>query len=352
MHVAICLFYNSPMGGLHLNVLDTCRQLRKAGHAVTVFCPGGPFGFLLDELGCTVLPLTGHAETAFDFDVIHVHPGFSRKLGEDLSRRLKLPLFATLHGKWHNQIARTHEAYTHIFGVSHAICDTLKRAMPAARRRISWMPNAVAPVEETDAQILDPSGALKILVASRLAADKQTVTEMLLDLWYLQHRRGIIGLDWHIAGDGEGLDRLAGFCSAFPEFAPRVTFHGWMDQDQLRRMMRASDVVLSPGRSAIEAMNMARPVIPLGSGGCQGLVTPDRFEICAYSNFGGAYGRVSKEAADVLEDLVNMSKPGQGPALGRRLQALVRQDFDLETHHKRLMKFYAKAVRDNCRSKA
>lgn len=348
MHVAICLSYNSPMGGLHLNVFDTCRQLRAAGHRVSVFCSGGPFGEMLRDIGCFVRLLGARPSTAYTFDLVHVHPGVSRQLGERLARDLNIPLFATFHGKWFNRIERSTAPYTHLFGVSPAICDRLKKALPEARARISLMPNAIAPTEDSaPRRPRTANGGLDILVASRLAADKHPVTETLLALWALQQRRGDTALRWHIAGQGAGLEQLQAFCAAHPAFTAQVQLHGWLESPQLHALMGRCDVALSPGRSALEAMNMARAVIPLGSGGCQGLLTPARFEECAYSNFGGAFGRVTQDPAQVFEDLQQLAHSGAAPALGGDMQRLVRQNFDLHTHHKRLMKFYTKAVRDN-----
>ena len=345
MHVAICLFYNSPMGGLHLNVLDSCTQLRAAGHRVTVFCPGGPLGVLLQDLGCTVLPLGAVPPDADRFDLVHAHPG-AIKPAARLAHDRDLPLFVTYHGRWLQMIQTITPECAHVFGVSDAICDALRAAVPAARKRISLMPNGISPLPAPDSPPPPADAPLGILVASRFASDKQAVTEMLLDLWYLQDRRGITGLHWHIAGDGEGIDRLQAFCAAFPGIAPGVTFHGWLDSAATQNLIRSCDVSLGPGRSALEAMNLARPVIPLGSGGCQGLVTADRFGDCAHSNFGGAFSDQHRDAASVLDALTGLRDGDRGRALGLQLQSLVRQNFDLASHHARLMKFYVKAVRD------
>ena len=236
MKIAIALFFRAPLGGLQDNIHATAVNLMKNGHEVMVFCPPGPFQAVLKRDGIPVADLTNGAADKLSFDLVHVHPGESRVFGQQLARRLDVPLFVTFHGSWIDNVASFHQECSRILAVSEAVRDKVVSAAPEAADKVEVVPNAVDLAQVTSGSALFRSaedGGIRVLVASRFDVDKQRLVSTLLSLWEEQVACDIRDVFWDLAGDGTMLEEMRAACQRIFAGQPPVRFHGWLYQSSL-----------------------------------------------------------------------------------------------------------------------
>jgi len=348
MKIAITLFFRAPLGGLQDNIHATAVNLMKNGHEVMVFCPPGPFQEILKRDAIPVMDLIRGAADGLSFDLVHAHPGESRVFGQRLAQQLDIPLFVTFHGSWIDDVISYHGECTRILAVSGAVRDKVVSAAPEAADKVEIIPNAVDLTRVTaGASSSRPAEGeyMRVLVASRFDVDKKRLITSLISLWEEQAARSIRNIFWELAGDGTLLDDMREACQRiFGEGAP-VRFYGWLDKPALSQLFETADVALAPGRSALEAMAWEKPVVPVGSAGCFGLLTETSFDSAAYCNFGG-FGLVSEPTSEtVITDLAALAaNPVRRAELGHLSRRYIETHFDLANHHYSLERLYRIAI--------
>ena len=112
-HIVIILYFNSPMGGLHLNVIDTVKFLIKNNIKVTVIGKNGVFQKEIEQLKANYLSInfenidydTNYIISKLDTpNIIHTHPFKAKNIAIKLSKYYKIPLIMTLHSINDNSI--------------------------------------------------------------------------------------------------------------------------------------------------------------------------------------------------------------------------------------------------------
>ena len=161
MHILIPVFFNAPLGGLHLNVMSTALHCVRKGHKVTVLCKKGIFSDSLNKQGIHTI------NTDFTFedyhhviqevtdlhkmdpiDIIHSHPFQSRQLALLISEILNIPFFVTIHGRHTDHIETYIDKVSMVFTVSEGIKDflkehLLKRKLSKYNYKLFVVPNGV-----------------------------------------------------------------------------------------------------------------------------------------------------------------------------------------------------------------
>lgn len=113
----------------------------------------------------------------------------------------------------------------------------------------------------------------------------------------------------------------------------------------LAEAVREADGVIAAGRSAMESLALARPVIFLGEGGCLGLSKPETWPRALQTNFGDhlrppAFHAPTLESA--LRELI--ASLGQTAALGPWGRSQVEKDFNITTVAAQVEAVYADAI--------
>lgn len=357
MNVLICVFFKAAFGGLHSNVLSTASHCLRKGHGVTVVCPDGPFRSALAAAGIesiatdyssiddTVQAILARSERRYD--VVHAHPFASRKVALKLGQKLSIPVIVTYHGMYPDEIERHVGEYAAIIAVSEGIRDYLAALVPNHRQKLFVVPNGVNRELFWPVRAMARSGKVKLTFVSRLDTDKRFVMNMLLTA--LRHcatkHRGQVS--WTIVGDGSELDALK---TAAEELASAgdfpVRFSGWLNGRALAEAYRQSDVVVAPGRCALEAMACGRSVIAIGSKEYVGLITRESWLAGVYSNFGGfgqgiqgyQEGTIERELSAVVADGALRG------TLGNLGMALTRNFYDDTAINERIAALYDTCV--------
>lgn len=360
MRILVPLTFTTDGGGLHENVGASVRHLISRAFEVVVVCPPGPFADEVRTWGGQVVEtdyariprLIERIAKFAPFDLIHAHPGPSRKVALHLNAKFGTPVVLTIHGRWLNSVGSYHQRLSRIYAVSEAVRDAILKVAPGAASNVELMRNATK-VDSANLNRPFRSDRFSVLVASRFDPYKRTVTDYLLDLWNKQAEKCDASIEWQVAGTGSDLDELKECARQLAQRLGKsvVTFHGWLNQAQLSALYPSATAALCPGRSAIEAMGAGLPTIALGSQGCFGLVDVDRFEQAKHCNFGGFGLDVQVAPNEVLDDLASLrTDPGRRDALSAKSRAFIKSHFDQRFWNEALWRSYRDVLLLNAQS--
>jgi glycosyltransferase involved in cell wall biosynthesis len=352
MRVLIPIFFNSPRGGLHEHVLASLSALRSAGHEVTVVSKPGPFAQSAENLGAATiatdwepesLAMTIEASCDASPDVVYCHPFASRQLGVAVSEALGVPLIAVWHGMYDDFLPEYHDSIARIVVVSDGIGEYLVDKCPEVAGRLLTIPNGVGdewrqqPIAKRDGH------RVRIGFVCRLDDDKQFILDVVSQAVSGDFLAAREDLEWHIVGDGAG---RAEFEESIATPSAQVVWHGWLNASDMRSVMSECDIIIAPGRSALEAMALGRPTIAVGSKHYAGIVAPQSWRAIAATNFGGIGSRFADyEPNRLASDLLSLiDNEDLRLELGEFSAALVNQEFRDSVSQARLLSTLGEVV--------
>lgn len=300
--VLIPVHWLTDFGGLHENVLDTAECLLGGGWQVTVIAPPSKVGARFIAAGANVLAASlddiatsvSLAVSHGPFDLVHAHPFQARRVGAAVAEALGIPLVVTIHGQYDDEFAQYGAAVKAIICVSSHIAEFVAQLCPPLADRLAVIPNGVdfAAFSPPPMPCDQPSKTI-IGVASRLDPDKGVLSRVVADLIDHLAATGSPGqFELRVAGERfygppqnpltEAIDRAA------KSDAIAVVHAGWIgERRRLRRFFAEADLVVAPGRAAMEAIACATPTIAAASRGYIGLVTERNLALAHATNFGG-----------------------------------------------------------------
>ena len=255
------------------------------------------------------------------FDVVHCHFGINGRTAAQLRElgALRGPLVTTFHGVDVSAVLHDRRGYyDHLFRVGDAflaISERWRRSLAAAgcdparlavhRMGVDLRRFPFAPA------VPRPGEALRVLGVGRLVEKKGFADG--LDAVAGLARDGV-PFRYDIVGDGPLRVALAERARGLG-IADRVTFHGWLGQDAVSRLMRVSHVLLAPSVTdsagdqegipvtLMEAMACGLPVVSTRHSGIPELVEDGRsgrlveeHDVAALT---AALARVAQDAADL-----------------------------------------------------
>lgn len=359
LNILVLVFYKAEQGGLHDNVESTIRYLLQAGHCVSLVCKSGPFADKMTALGVKVIAtdfapynfysvtqqvISAHREEPFH--IIHAHPFASRKIGQYLARELALPFFVTMHGKYTDDINNFIDDVTGVFTVSDGIRQHLVNELEgSAAQKFYTMPNGVntnlyKPINAT-AVNSGVDNVITIALVTRLDADKQFIIDIFFQALAVKAQCADQTMQWRVIGDGtlkevvqQQTEQMVG--------QENITFTGWLSGDALSAEYQRADIVIAPGRCALEAMACGKPVIAIGSKGYVGLIDKGRWQQGVYTNFGGVGNKAADYQAGAIEaDLVSLLQNAEyRKSLGQFSAGLVKLFYNEDTINTQIEKLY------------
>jgi glycosyltransferase involved in cell wall biosynthesis len=310
----ILVHWLTDFGGLHENVLETAAGLVAGGWQVTVMAPPNKVGARFAAAGVNLFEdsmedtaaSASRALSSGTFDLVHAHPFQARRVGMVVAKALGVPLLVTLHGQYEDEFEQYRASVHRIICVSAAVAALVARRDPALVDRLSIIPNGVDFEVFTPRPMPRSAARTTIAIASRLDPDKGVLARVVEDLVGHLCDTGAPGqFELRVAGD-----RLYGppdnpFTAALESAATSSAIElqrfGWInDRAALQRFFAAADVVVAPGRAAMEAVACAVPTIAVGSRGYIGLVTRDTLALAHATNFGG----IQQEATAYLPGMI------------------------------------------------
>lgn len=365
MHILVPVYFNSQMGGLHLNVLSTVQYLKRKNHFVTVLCKPGTFSKMLKEADVNVI------ETDFEvtdykqllknilelhnnkpIDIIHTHPFKARRIALIISKLIRKPLFITIHGRYTDDLEHYIDRVAMVFTVSEGIKNyVIEKAKIKDKHKIFVVRNGVdlnvfKPKQQRKLAYLPKSMSalskkLNISIVSRFDKDKQYI----ISLFYKALKfttENYNNVYWTIVGDGTEINTMREETKKITRETNSVSFVGWKNKNDLAIEYQNSDIIIAPGRSALEGLSCGKPVIAIGSKGYVGLITEDNWLKGMYSNFGGIGTRFKEYQEGAIEN--DLKKVLDDHAVRERLGNLgikiISNFYNEDTINERLLSFY------------
>ncbi len=325
LSVALLTWEYPPVvvGGLSRHVQHLSEALTRCGHDVTVFTRGlalsrgdereggvrvvrvtpdeGPsYTDLVPwvlELNRSLLDRAWSEVRTLRPDVIHAHDWLVAHAAVALADRTHTPLVATIHatehGRHRGRLAGPTQRFVH--GVERWLTSTADRVIACSaymRRevievletpsdRVDAIPNQIELAEfepvGSRGRVRDGlgiDGSPLVVFAGRLEYEKGVQT--ILEALPLVDRR-IPGVRLVVAGTGTYRPELEARCRSL-RLGERVRFEGFVEEDRLRDLYGAADLVVVPslyepfGLVALETMASGTPVVAADTGGLREVV--------------------------------------------------------------------------------
>ncbi|QQD85662.1 glycosyltransferase [Jeotgalicoccus sp. ATCC 8456] len=305
MNILYLLHFNAPMGGLHENLYSSALFMNNNNQNVWIVIKEGPLAERLRHNGVNTIivdykyiseTLNAIRNTNVDFDIVHTHPGLSRKAALHISKEFDIPLVMTFHGMWADSLHLYHDRINSIICVSEGIKDYIKTQTENIGDKCYVIPNGYNDKLFTNLISFDPTQKnLNIGLVTRLDEDKSFILDIfLIALKYLKDYEEFT-FTFKIIGTGKKQDEFLQSCKDLLNGTKhRIEFTGWLVDESLIKAYSECDIIFAPGRSAIESMASGKPTIAVGSKKFIGLIKHDNWKKGVYNNFGG-YGNKFKD---------------------------------------------------------
>ncbi|WP_299586464.1 glycosyltransferase family 4 protein [uncultured Microbulbifer sp.] len=341
MRILVPVFFKAPLGGLHSHVYAQARAITQEGWHCTILCKPGPFAQQCRDGGFHVIEddfkdlsaSAAYVAQSHKFDIVHAHPFASREVGQGIAKILNIPIMITIHGKYTDSLEEGCEDYGRIYCVSPGVRDHLVKEGVRDLHKILIYPNAVnhevfhggASKRSDRVKTIRSSfqGSISesdriIVFACRMGPDKKFILRCVMNSWKNQAKRKLDSWQWLVAGDGPAKAQLELAANELNERVGRkcIQFLGWQSEDDLNTLYQSADLVVAPGRSALDCLGCSRPVIAIGSKGYIGLIDEDNWYKGSYSNFGGVgekeytAGQLFKDINSIIYDDVRLADLG------------------------------------------
>ncbi|MDI3298902.1 MAG: glycosyltransferase family 4 protein [Bacillota bacterium] len=333
------------LGGAETHVVSLARALRRRGLEVEVASSGGRLAGRLEESGIPhhFLPLAsrrpwqlGHAVRGLrglvlrrGIELVHAHARIPAWVADRALAGSGVPLLTTYHGLYNDgwfwrRVTRWGDL---AIAVSEDVRDHLVRRLGADPARVVVVPNGIdldeyafSPSEEAPPELDLPAGAPVVLHVSRLSEFTETALALAAAAPALADR--LPGARILVAGTGSRLEQVRQAAGEANRRAGQNVMQVLGARWDVPALLGRAWVAVGVGRSALEAMAAARPVIISGNGGYGGILSEERLADFEAHNFTArGFGR-PVEAADLLPDLVRLLGD---EALRGRLGAMGRE---------------------------
>lgn len=335
-------------GGIQTYAWEYARELARRGHEVTVFTRPHEEGevvsseFRIEPILRLRRRLDGPAFAKYSIEVWHalnaayawialdfphafvtVHGNdflwpYQPVARLDLRQRLHLP-YGSNADRWlgdiltRSLVRRSLPRADQVFANSRYTADRLCREIPACRENTSAAMVGVSPSYFAAARPVRREGPPRLITVCRLAEPHKNVDVVLRSLSRL---REPFPFQYTIVGDGELLAPLRALTLELG-LESRVTFTGFVEQDQLLELLRESDLfVLTTSATPIAYEGFGLVYIEANASGCPVLA----------ARIGGAAEAVQEGVTGLLVDDVTVDSVEA--ALARFLSGAVRFDSD------------------------
>lgn len=306
MNILITLYYNAELGGLHDNVFATAIEAKKRGHNVFVSCRAGAFNEKLSSHG--IRTITIDQDKKIDsinkiidvmgdkIDLIHAHPGNSRIIAMRLHRQFDIPVIFHVHGAWLDGIDTFIEEVECVFAVSESSKKKVIELCKGYEHKVHVIPN-YSDYEYVEKKIFKRDNTQNVIsLITRLDSDKKLILDEFLKIIPILNNSNL-AIKINIIGEGSLRE---GFINHLNEnitnSSVMVDYIGWIDdENELKKYIVNSDIVVGPGRVAIDSFTLGTPVIVVGSQNYQGIINKINWQTFISNNFGG-YGKNNHES--------------------------------------------------------
>ncbi|MFN3925217.1 MAG: glycosyltransferase [Pseudarthrobacter sp.] len=360
------------LGGAESHVISLARELHRRGQRVVVASAGG---HLVEELTKLGIP---HAHVPMDsrspvemarayfrlrrvidtyrVGLVHAHARIPAFVSALVLRGSRVPFVSTYHGVY---AAGFPWRYLTRFGqrtiaVSEDVRQHLIERLGAPAKQVRLIPNGfdtelfhpgvdIAPLlTEFGVQASEPH----LVSAGRLDDDLFEVPMSLVAAIPALERQ-IPGVRLWILGDGTRIADVRRAAEAMNRQLGRQAVVATGARRDVHRFFNLADCVVAVARTAVEAMACARPVVIAGQGGYRGLLTPERIEEYARTNFTAREGGRPPSPELLEADILRVLRQTDGSELRRMGEAgrtYVVENLSIDAITARILDVYAEVL--------
>lgn len=294
--VVLTAFTVAHWGGLHENVIASCRALQRAGVQVMFIGTEGPVCDAVRELGLESVigvdwagSLASARRQAVEWqpDLVFSQPFDSRVLGQEISRETGAKFVVMLHGIAHDNIHLWHDELDRLLVTSPSIGAAVESYCFVPEDKIAVIPNGVddAVVARPVMSLTDKLENPVVTLVGRLSHDKVRMIDG--GIGVARALKAVHGRPVAVRVLGDGPDR--GEFQARLEAGlgrGRVEMLGWVDPHEVAGVLGSSVICVSAGRGALQATAVGTPVYGAGARADVGLQLVDTLEYALDCNFG------------------------------------------------------------------
>jgi len=332
VNLLITLYYNAESGGLHDNVFATAVEAKRKGYNVFVACRSGSFNDRLKDNRIFTITIDQDKKIdsinkiqevmGDDIDLIHAHPGNSRIIAMRLHKKLSIPVIFHVHGAWLDGVEYFIEDVECVFAVSESTKQKIVKQCGGYEHKVHVIPNYSDYSYNIIKDFRHESEQKQISLITRLDLDKKLILDEFQKI-IPKINNSSTKIKINIIGDGtlreEFMNKL--YFNIDNELI-ELSYIGWVkDKTTLKEYIEKSDIVIGPGRVAIDSLTLGVPVLVVGSQNYQGIITKNNWQSFVSSNFGG-YGKnecLSKIEDDIEILLYNQYIYETSMKIGRKL---------------------------------
>ncbi|WP_411843724.1 glycosyltransferase family 4 protein [Salinicoccus sp. HZC-1] len=353
MNLLYIVNFHAPMGGLHENVYASALYMKRQECNVFVVLKPGPLQERMEARGIHTITtdfsdadatLQSIEEVGVAFDLVHFHPGPSKHPALKYAEKYDVPLIETYHGIWMDDLEKHIYHLDALVTVSEGIKNHLQNQIDNYHEKYYVMPNGYdSTLFDQPKYYQEKSNEINIGFVTRLDQDKEFIIDILLLAVNHAKSKTDVKINIHMIGDGTHKDEFLELCHAMLKNTNHtIQFKGWLVDEGLKKAYLDCDIIIAPGRSAIEGMACGKPVIAVGSKKYIGLITQENWQSGVHSNFGGAGKKFADYELDsigndldyLLDDKDNLKH------LGRFGHAIADQFFDSDKINQELLELY------------
>lgn len=357
MKLLYILYFKAPMGGLHENVYSSALFMKKKKCDVYVVLKPGLLQQRLEAKGIRTIS-TDFSDTndtvskieavAINFDLIHFHPGPSKTSALKYGRKHNIPMVETFHGMWHDHLNKYIRHLSAVVTVSEGIRNYLQSRIKNYHEKYTVLANGYDPkLFRQPCFYKHDQEELTIGLITRLDHDKQFI----LDIYVLAaahiRNKEAVKINFHVIGEGAYREDFLQLLHKILEGSPHtIVYKGWLTDRELARAYMESDIVMAPGRSAIEGMVSGKPVIAVGSKKYIGLIHHNNWQEGLYRNFGGFGNKFNDYVLGSVEadlDLL-LDAPKNIRTIGEFSHEIAKRYFNADEINGRLYGLYKSLV--------
>ncbi len=289
-----------------------------------------------------------------DIHVVHAHSRAASWVAFFATRFSRVPLVSTLHAL--QPVHRSVRAFSvygeEVTAVSPSVEASAVRDLDLEREHLRLVPNGTdleqfrpgaSPTEARRALGL-PEEGLVVALVGRLSGPRGPVAKFVVSEVFPRVRGSVPSVRLVVVGGMRGGDDFPAVVAAVNQRLGGEWVRYVGHQDDVREALRAANVVIGAGRSAINALAVGRPVVAHGETHYVGVVSDETAEECRQTNFGDTGARRATDpermAADTIALLLDADRRRRLAEWGR---AFVEQHYDVKETWRQTREVYRRA---------
>lgn len=353
MHILVCP-HELTVGGSQINALELAREVRNAGHRVTVYAAPDVLVSKIEEFGLDYLPAPRRRKS-LDVRAVYALTHAARDLGVDLVHTYEWPpsieaAYGPALSLGIPTLMTVLSMDVPVFLPHHLPIIVGTEGLAREARDKGRETHVIEPPIDVEANgpgaVANARKVLKlddenfvISVVGRLSAEHEKYLGVLAAIGVVDELAKLTAVTLVVVGDGEGMSDVRARANVVNEYHGSQIIRIEGNLLDPRPAYAAADVVLGMGASALKGMAFGKPVIVQGAAGFWRLLTPesqDQFLIDGFFGHGGAGATDLEPILRVL--LADRQRRSVLGAFGR---SLVEARFDVNRAGERLVDIYA-----------